>query len=90
MAAGHRVPMAWFRKALAQSMSDESRTRLGRVLTQLEKNSDPNQWRMSRAVHVLELSATDAAKALLESWAIDGAGNALSIDARAAWKRFQH
>ena len=74
MAAGHRVPMAWIRTVLVQSMSDESRTRLGRVLTELEKNSDPNQWRLSRAVHVLELSGTDAAKALLESWANDGAG----------------
>jgi WD40 repeat protein len=70
--AGLRVPLTWLRVALTASKADEPRARLGRVLAQREKpNAD--EWRLGRAVQVLELAGTDEARALLKSWAaVDG------------------
>jgi WD40 repeat protein len=67
-AAGVKIPVGWLRKAVAESKSDESRTRLGRILAEREKPS-PREWRLQRAVQVLELARTPEAKTLLKTWA---------------------
>jgi WD40 repeat protein len=85
--AGSKVPIPWLRKSLADSKADEVRARLGRVLAQREK-PDPNEWRLGRAVQALELAGTDAAKALLKSWAEAG-GSTLSLNAKAALERMK-
>lgn len=70
--AGLRVPLGWLRKALDDSKGDEPRARLTRVLTQREK-PNPEEWRLDRAVQVLELAGTPEALALLKAWAaVDG------------------
>jgi hypothetical protein len=70
--AGMRVPLGWVRQALADAKGDEPRARLARVLAQREK-PNPEEWRLGRAVQVLELAATPEAVALLKSWAaVDG------------------
>ena len=70
--AGLRVPLGWVRKALADSRADEPRARLARVLAQREK-PNPDEWRLGRAVQVLELAGTAEARALLKSLAaVDG------------------
>jgi hypothetical protein len=83
--AGLKVPLQFLRKAVTDAKSDESRSRLGRVLTQREK-PDPNEWRLSRAVQILELAGTEEARALLKAWSA-AEGSALAIDARAALDR---
>jgi WD40 repeat protein len=70
--AGMRVPLGWVRQALADSKADEPRARLARVLGEREK-PNPQEWRLLRAVQVLELAGTAEAVALLKSWAgVDG------------------
>jgi WD domain, G-beta repeat len=68
-AAGYKLPVGWLRKAAADSKSDESRARLGRILAEREK-PNPREWRLQRAVQVLELAATADAVALLKAWAV--------------------
>jgi WD40 repeat protein len=85
--AGLKVPVAWLRDALAASKSDEVSARLGRVLTQREK-PDPMEWRLGRAVQILELARTADTKALLKTWSEAG-GSALSTDAKAALERLE-
>jgi WD40 repeat protein len=67
--AGLKVPVGWLRKAVADSTSDESRARLGRILAEREK-PNPQEWRLLRAVQVLELAGTPDALALLKTWAV--------------------
>jgi hypothetical protein len=70
--AGIKVPVGWLRSAVADSKSDESRARLGRILAEREK-PHPQEWRLLRAVQALELAGTPEAVALLKSWAaVDG------------------
>lgn len=83
--AGFRVPIDWLRKALAEAKGDELVTRLNRVVAQREK-PDANEWRLSRAVKVLELAGSNEAMGLLKSWADSGASD-LAIDAKRALKR---
>jgi RNA polymerase sigma factor (sigma-70 family) len=83
--AASKLPIAWIRDALGTAKSDEVRARLGRVLAQREK-PDPSEWRLGRAVQILELAATDETKALLKAWAEAG-GSTLSSDAKAALAR---
>ncbi|HEX3146792.1 MAG TPA: WD40 repeat domain-containing protein [Gemmataceae bacterium] len=83
--AGIRLPLPWARQAMADTKSDEARARLGRVLAEREK-PNPNEWRLGRAVQVLELAATDEATALLKSWAGQD-GTPLTEPARAALER---
>ena len=83
--AGLKLPVGWIRDALSTAKSDEVRARLGRVLAQREK-PDPTEWRLGRAVQILELAATDETKALLKAWAEAG-GSTLSTDAKAALAR---
>lgn len=85
--AGSKLPIGWIRDALATAKSDEVRARLGRVLAQREK-PDPTEWRLSRAVQILELASTEGTKALLKAWAEAG-GSTLSTDARAALARLR-
>jgi len=87
MSAGHRVPTTWMRKALAESKSDESRARLGRVLVKREKEPDPDGWRIARSIKALELTGADDAKALLKKWAAAGKTNPIAIEAAAALDR---
>ena len=52
--------------------ADEPRARLTRILADREKPS-PDEWRLGRAVQVLELAGTPEARALLKFWAaVDG------------------
>jgi hypothetical protein len=62
--------------------SDESRARLGRILAEREKPS-PQEWRLQRAVQVLELAGTPEAKVLLKTWAV-AEGSPLAEQATAA------
>jgi RNA polymerase sigma factor (sigma-70 family) len=84
-AAGGKVPLGWLRNALADSKADEPRARLGRVLVEREK-PDPDAWRLSRAVQVLELAGTEETRALLKSWAAVE-GSPLAEDAKDALAR---
>jgi WD40 repeat protein len=84
--AGYRVPVEWLRKAMADAKSDELRTRLTRVLTQREKPA-PEEWRLSRAVKTLELSATDEARQLLKAWSAAPEGSLLAVEAKGALQR---
>lgn len=70
--SGGKVAVGWLRKALADAKGDEPRARLTRVLTQREKGPDPEAWRASRAVQVLELARTPEAVNLLKTWAAGG------------------
>ena len=85
--AGMKIPVAWLRKALAEAKGDESPARLKRVLSIREK-PDPTEWRVGRAVQVLELAGTDETKALLKAWSESG-GSALAVDAKAALSRLR-
>jgi WD40 repeat protein len=85
--AGRKVPITWLRKAIADAKTDEPIARLKRILSRREK-PDPSDWRMGRAVQVLELVGSDETKALLKSWA-DAGGSALADDARAALERMR-
>ena len=67
--AGGKVPVGWLRKAVADAKGDEPRARLGRLVARREKEPDPEAWRLSRAVQVLELAGTAEAKGLLKAWA---------------------
>lgn len=87
--AGYKVPLAWLQKALADGKSDELRARLQRVITKRAKEPDPNEWRLARAVQVLELARTDEAVALLKTWADSGEGNPVGVEARAALARIR-
>jgi hypothetical protein len=89
MSARHRVPIVWLRKAIAESKSDELRARLGRVLAKREKEPDPNEWRIARAIKVLELAGTDDAKALLKKWSATANGSPIAIEAAAALARLE-
>jgi WD40 repeat protein len=76
--AGLRVPIGWVRQALLDSTADEPRARLMRVLAERDK-PDPREWRLARAIQVLELAGTPEAVALLKSWAaVDGSSVAES------------
>jgi WD40 repeat protein len=85
-AAGGKVPVGWLRKALADVKTDEPRARLTRILTHREKEPDPNAWRLSRAVQVLELAGTDEARALLKAWSAVN-GSPLADDAKESLAR---
>jgi WD40 repeat protein len=62
------VPHEWLRKALADSKSDEQRTRLARILLQRQKEPTSTELRLSRSIQVLELIASEESKALLQKW----------------------
>jgi WD40 repeat protein len=84
-AASFKIPVGWLQKAMADSKSDESRARLGRILAEREKPS-PQEWRLQRAVQVLELAGTPEAQALLKTWAA-AEGSPLAEQATAALGR---
>jgi WD40 repeat protein len=84
--AGITVPPAWLRQALAAPGSEEVQARLRRVLGRREAPS-PDQWRLERAVQVLELAGTPEAVALLKEWAAGPAGAVLTEEAVGALKR---
>ena len=83
--AGFKVPRTWLRDALAKAKSDEHASPAWPRPGSREK-PDPNEWRLSRAVQVLELAATADAQELLKSWAAAD-GSALAIEAKAALDR---
>ena len=80
-----KLPAGWLKKALEDTKSDEVKARLTRVAQQWQK-PDPNEWRMSRAVAVVERIATPEAKELLRTWANSGAGP-LAHEAKQALER---
>jgi RNA polymerase sigma factor (sigma-70 family) len=80
-----KLPADWLKKALEETKSEEVKVRLRRVAQQWQK-PDPNEWRMSRAVAVLERIATPEAKELLRTWANMGAGP-LADEAKQALER---
>lgn len=84
--AGARVPLGWLRAALANAKSDEPRARLGRVLAARDK-PNPDEWRLGRAVQVLERAGTDDARALLKTWAAAPEGTQVAVEAKAALER---
>jgi hypothetical protein len=84
--AGTRVPVGWLRKAVADAKSDEQRARLGRVLAARDK-PNPDEWRLGRAVQVLERAGTDEARALLKAWAAAPEGTQVAVEANAALER---
>ncbi|HKB02417.1 MAG TPA: PQQ-binding-like beta-propeller repeat protein [Gemmataceae bacterium] len=86
MKAGLRIPVAWLTAARAEAKSDERRARLDRVLAERTK-PNPEEWRLRRAVQVLELAGTDETKALLKSWAGAPDGSLLAVEAKAALAR---
>src|SRR5262245_55819722 len=80
-----KLPTDWLKKAQAETRSVEVNARLTRVAQQWQK-PDPNEWRRSRAVAVLERIATPEAKELLRTWANTGAGP-LAHEAKQALER---
>ncbi|HKB04738.1 MAG TPA: sigma-70 family RNA polymerase sigma factor [Gemmataceae bacterium] len=84
--SGARVPVGWLRKALADARSDEQRARLGRVLALRERPS-ADEWRLGRAVQVLERAGTYEARALLKAWALAPEGTQVAVEARGALER---
>jgi hypothetical protein len=80
-----KLPTDWLQKARAETTSVEVKARLTRVAQQWQE-PDPNEWRMSRAVAVLERIATPEAKELLRTWANTGAGP-LAHEAKQALER---
>ncbi|MBO0700102.1 MAG: PQQ-binding-like beta-propeller repeat protein, partial [Zavarzinella sp.] len=84
--AGARVPLGWLRAALGNAKSDEPRARLGRVLAARDK-PQPDEWRLGRAVQVLERAGTDDARALLKTWAAAPEGTQVAVEAKAALER---
>jgi WD40 repeat protein len=70
--AGMRIPLGWLRQALTDANAEEPRARLERILAERDR-PNPLEWRLLRAVQVLELAGTPEAVALLKSWAaVDG------------------
>ena len=86
-AAGERLPGNWLKNALADTKSEEVRTRLGRLLEVRAKQPDLAARRVSRAVQVLELAGTAETTALLKTWAKATAGSVLADEAMAALGR---
>ena len=86
-AAGERLPGGWLKNALADTKSEEVRTRLDRVLAGRAKQPDLAARRVSRAVQVLELAGTAETTALLKTWAKATAGSVLADEAMAALGR---
>jgi hypothetical protein len=80
------VPVAWLRKAVAAARSDEQRARLARVFARRAKPV-PEEWRLSRAVQVLELAGTARAVDLLKIWAAGPDGSLLANESKGALGR---
>ena len=87
--AGISIPIAWLKKSLADSPSEETRTRLERLVEAHTKLPDPAGRRLSRAVQVLELAGTAEAKALLKTWSAAQAGSLPAVEATAALGRLR-
>jgi DNA-binding beta-propeller fold protein YncE len=84
--AGITVPVAWLRRAVSGTHSEEVQSRLRRVLARRE-TPGPASWRLERAVQVLELAGTAEAVALLKEWAAGPADSVLTDEAAAAVRR---
>jgi WD40 repeat protein len=84
--AGPKVPIGWLTTALAGAKSGELRARLDRVLAARDKPL-PDEWRLGRAVQILERAGTAEAKELLRSWAAAPAGTQVAVEAKAALDR---
>lgn len=84
--AGHKVPVAWLRQTHEATKSTEQAKRLSQVLD-LRAKPSPEEWRLSRAIQVLELTGTSGAADLLQQWANAPTGSLLAIEAAAAVER---
>jgi hypothetical protein len=75
------------REALRQAKSPEAEQRLRQLVERLKREPTANDWRVGRAVQVLELCGTQVAGALLRRWADSDDGTPLTEEARAALRR---
>jgi RNA polymerase sigma factor (sigma-70 family) len=80
------VPL--LKKLQAETRSEEVRSRLKGIVEGLA-NREAVDFRLSRAVQVLELAATPEARQLLRDWSAGASGVALAEDARAALARLE-
>ena len=83
---GFRVPVEWLVRARSAAQSEEVRVRLERLLLQRERPG-PDDWRLLRAVQVLELAGTYEAKQVLKTWTDAPDGCLLAIEAKGALER---
>jgi WD40 repeat protein len=94
-AASGALAKAWavsepaIRRALAASPSAEARQRLEKILAAIDRRPSKDDIAHSRAVQVLELANTPAARRVLEGWAGGLEGAWLTTDARAARARLR-
>src|SRR5262249_38083386 len=84
-----RLVEADLRAARQAATVEEVRTRLDGLLANLPRERSPAEVVHARAVAVLELTGTDAARKVLSEWAAgaEAEGARLTIDAKAALGR---
>jgi hypothetical protein len=75
------------RAALAKAKSEEVRSRLERLLTEMPRMRSPDEVVYARAVLALEVAGTEPARKVLAEWAAGAPGARLTIDAKAALTR---
>ncbi|HJZ90913.1 MAG TPA: WD40 repeat domain-containing protein, partial [Gemmataceae bacterium] len=75
------------RAARQAATVEEVRTRLDVLLANLPRERSPAEVVQARAVAVLELAGTDAARKVLSEWAAGAEGARLTLDAKAALGR---
>ncbi|HEY8506318.1 MAG TPA: hypothetical protein VIL46_17160, partial [Gemmataceae bacterium] len=77
------------RDALPKAKSAEQRERIEGLLARLRREPGPDEWRVMRAVQVLELCGTPEARQLLREWAGGTPGELLTEEAKAALARLK-
>jgi hypothetical protein len=82
-----RLVEAELKAERARTKSEEVRTRVDGLLSQISLERTPAELAQARAVAAMELAATPAAKKLLAEWAAGAPGARLTIDAKAALGR---
>jgi hypothetical protein len=75
------------RSARSKAISEEVRTRLDVLITNLPRDRSGDEIVHARAVATMELSGSDAARKLLAEWAVGAPGARLTVDAKAALAR---
>jgi RNA polymerase sigma factor (sigma-70 family) len=86
--AGIRIEPA-IRKTLSDKPTAEARERLEKILRGIDRKPTRTDVLHSRAVHVMELVNTEAARKVLEEWAGGVAGAWLTVDAKSALERLR-
>jgi HEAT repeat protein len=75
------------RESLRRAKSVEQTRRIEALLARLRREPTPDDWRALRAVQVLELTGTPAARELLRAWAGGAPGVPQTEHAKAALAR---